>query len=288
MDPDRDVVVIVGSLHYDIFVEAPHRPAAGETVTGFRWYPKPGGKGGNQAVALARHGVKARMVSAVGGDDFADFLLESLEDAGVETTHVQRLPSVGTGMSVAISDAGGDYGAVIVSGANLGIAVEALDRPDVWDGVGVLLLQNEVPEEINVAAAHRARSRGATVCLNAAPARAIGADLLGCVDILVVNALEARALCGVEVADLDTAEKAAVDLARRVPCAIVTAGGDGVACASEAGRDRVPAEQVEVASTHGAGDHFIGAFIAALALGDDRGAALRGAVAAAGRFVAGQ
>ena len=114
----KPFVVVVGSLHYDIMVDAPDRPRKGETVTGYAWQPKCGGKGGNQAVA-ARAGRRARrMVGAVGDDDFGAFLL-AISIAAASTPRVVASAEAGSGMSVAISDADGDYGAVIVSGSNL-------------------------------------------------------------------------------------------------------------------------------------------------------------------------
>ena len=77
-------VLVVGSLHYDVLVRAPHRPAAGETVAGESWAPKFGGKGGNQAVAAARAGAPTRMVGAVGDDAFGAFLRAGLR-AGRES-----------------------------------------------------------------------------------------------------------------------------------------------------------------------------------------------------------
>ena len=108
------VVVVLGSLHYDIMVEATHRPVKGETVTGDCWYPKFGGKGGNQAVAAKIHGVDTRLVSATGTDNFSDYLRARLEDAGISGEYIAQLDKTATGMSVAIQDAEGDYGAVIV------------------------------------------------------------------------------------------------------------------------------------------------------------------------------
>src|SRR5436190_23136953 len=115
----KPIIVVVASLHFDIMVDAPDRPRKGETVTGFAWRPKFGGKGGNQAVAAAKAGAEVRMAGAVGADEFGRFLLEALGAGGVDASRVARLPGARSGMSVAISDAGGDYGAVIVSGANL-------------------------------------------------------------------------------------------------------------------------------------------------------------------------
>ena len=278
-------VVVVGSLHYDIFVEAPHRPAAGETVTGVRWFPKFGGKGGNQAVAAAKQDIQTSMVSAVGDDGFADFLLAGLQTGGVDTAHVSRAEDVGTGMSVAISDASGDYGAVIVSGSNLVIDPRQLEMPKLWQGATHLMLQNEIPEETNLVAARAARSRGVSVCLNAAPWRPMSDEFLSLVDILVVNALEAEAMCGVEVNDLATAQEAATALSPRFTHVVVTAGGDGVAFASKADKFAVPGEKVKVISTHGAGDCFIGTFVARLAAGDRFSQALELANRAAARHI---
>src|SRR5437868_996330 len=126
---DKPIIVVVGSLHFDIMVDAPDRPRKGETVTGFAWRPKFGGKGGNQAVAAAKAGAEIRMVGAVGDDDFGRFIVEKLSASGIDASRVQRLSNVGSGMSVAISDQDGDYGAVIVSGANLLADSAALGKP---------------------------------------------------------------------------------------------------------------------------------------------------------------
>ena len=120
-DARVSAVVVVGSLHYDIMVDAPDRPRKGETVVGLSWSPKFGGKGGNQALAAKGQGVPTAMVGAVGGDDFGAALLAGLDRGGVDRSAVATLSSVGSGMSVAIFDAEGDYGAVIVSGSNLSL-----------------------------------------------------------------------------------------------------------------------------------------------------------------------
>jgi ribokinase len=264
----KPVVVVVGSLHYDIMVDAPDRPRKGETVTGHAWRPKFGGKGGNQAVAAAAAGADVRMAGAVGTDDFGKFLLHALAAGGVDTSHVTTVGTAGSGMSIAITDADGDYGAVIVSGANLRIDPEAIATSDIWHGSKALILQNEIPEPVNIAAAKAARAAGALVCLNAAPYRTMSDELLGLIDILIVNAIEAEQLGGNPVADLAAAGQAAVRLAQRFPMVVVTAGGDGVAGATQAGPTvLLPALPVKLVSTHGAGDVFVGVLATALAAG---------------------
>ena len=263
-------ITILGSLHYDITVQGPGRPRRGETVTGVSWAPKCGGKGGNQAVAVARAGGSSVMIGAVGKDDFGRTLLANLDRRGVDRQLVRVVPGAGSGMSVAIFDAEGDYGAVIVSGANLSLCAEdAAAASDRLAATAILVLQNETPEAASIAAARIVRGNGGRIILNAAPARAISAELLALVDILVVNTIEAEFLAGGPLAgSLPEALAAATHLTAIVPSAIVTAGGAGVAYADRHGRTlTLSAEPIEVRSTHGAGDEFVGALAAALAAG---------------------
>ncbi len=276
-------VLVVGSLHYDIMVEADHLPRKDETAVGKRWYPKFGGKGGNQAVAVVRAGASCRMFGAVGADSFGTFLREGLQSGGVDDTFVATLASAGSGISVAVQDAEGDYAATIVSGANLQADPDGLLDRAVWRDVGLLILQHEVDDRLNVAAARQARERGVPTLLNAAPARAVASDLRPLIDLLVVNAVEAEMLSTVPVRSLPTAATAAVQLAEGFPAVIVTAGSIGLATA-ERGTEvfTLAAERVVAVSSHGAGDAFIGSLGAALV----QGVPLRLAVAAASQAAA--
>ena len=285
-DAEAAAVIVVGSLHYDITVDAPGRPRKGETVTGRSWAPKFGGKGGNQAVAASRQGVSTAMVGAVGKDSFGEALLASLDRAKVDRRGVAVFEGFGSGMSVAIFDDEGDYGAVIVSGSNLAITPDQASE-DLLSHGKVLVLQNEIPELVNEAVARRARERGLMIIINAAPARAFATDLPHLIDVLVVNAIEAEMLGGGRVSSLETAARAAAALALRFKAAIVTAGGDGVAfCGAGGQRAVLPGLKVTVASTHGAGDTFVGTLAARLALGETMSVALAVANQEAAKLVA--
>ncbi|MER8803196.1 ribokinase [Mesorhizobium sp. M0018] len=289
MTAPRPLVTVFGSLHYDIMVEAPNRPRKGETVTGHAWHPKCGGKGSNQAVSAARAGVRAAMIGAVGDDDFGRALLDNLDRNGVDQRFVGVASGAGSGMSVAIFDDSGDYGAVIVSGSNLTLGEkDIIEAAELIAQTAVLLLQNEVPEAANIAAARAVKAHGGRVVLNAAPARKLTAELIALTDIVIVNAIEAEFLAGVSVVDtLEGATKAAGMLVGFYPAAIVTAGGEGVAYRDRDGQAfALPAMPVEVVSTHGAGDEFVGAFAAWLARGEPVEAALGAANAAAASLVA--
>ena len=280
----RPRVTVVGSLHYDVMVRAPYLPRAGETLIGSAWWWKPGGKGGNGAMAAARHGASVEMIGSLGDDDFGERLRASLAEAGVGTGSV-RMSAQGSGMSVAMTQDDGDYAAVVVSGANRDIDPEQVAASaDAIRGAHVLLLQNEIDAAANAAAAELARVAGTTVVLNAAPARPPEA-MAGLVDVLVVNSVEAEMLGAGPVHDLGSAAAAARELLSVAPTAIVTAGPAGVAAAWGEESIRLHAHEVTVPDAHGAGDVFVGALAARLAGGEPLADALRYANAAAALHV---
>lgn len=287
MNASKAAVVVLGSLHYDIIVHGPARPRKGETVTGDDWQPKCGGKGGNQAVAAAKTGMPAAMIGAVGDDEFGRFLVENLAAIDVDHRFVRVVAGERTGMSVAIFDNEGDYGAVIVSGSNLALGLKDVENAkELFSPGGVLILQNEVPEVANVAAARAMKALGGQVLLNAAPARIPSRELVSLVDVIVVNAIEAELLANAPVIeDLKGALDAARTLAATYPTAVVTAGGNGVACVSRYGELAIEAIKVRLVSTHGAGDEFTGVLAAELASGKQIEAALHTANRAAALLV---
>ena len=285
MSEGRAGVVVVGSLHYDIMVRAPYLPRQGETLMGSAWWWKPGGKGGNQAMAAARHGAAVEMIGALGADDFGQRLRACLAEAGVGLAHIRELPQ-GSGMSVALVEGGGDYSAVVVSGANLAIDAAQIEASAVAiSSAKILLLQNEISEAANLAAARIARASGGFVILNAAPARPLAPELGQLVQLLIVNAIEAEMLGAAPISSLETAAAAARHLNTPDYTVIVTAGAHGLAGASSREVVTLPAYPVAKAETHGAGDTFAGALAARLAADDTLDRAMRYANAAAALHV---
>ena len=254
-------VFVLGALRWNVIVTAPRMPRPEETLTGRGVEYALGGKGAHQAVAAARMGAPVEMAGRLGRDDFAARLLESLHRAGVGTGQIQRGPDA-SGMSVAVVDALGDYSAVLVGGANDMVDAEAVQLPQ---DTAVLCLQNEVPEAANIAAARQARALGAKVLLDAAPPRGpLASGLLALTDILVVNRSEANALTSAGL--MRDALAALRALGPRT--AIMTLSGDGLVLAEgDAPPRALPAVDVEVISTHGAGDCFVGTLAAGLAAG---------------------
>jgi ribokinase len=281
-------VVVVGSLHLDVVVRAGRFPQPGETLVGDDWAFKCGGKGGNQAVAAAMHGATTAMIGCVGNDDFGERLRHNLSAAHVDHSAVQVRTDASSGMSVALERSDGENAAVIVSGANLALGMAEIEgAAPMIRAARILLLQNEIPEDANRIAAGIARGHG-MVILNAAPARGNDLGLLACVDLLVVNALEAEAMTAIPVTDLRAAERAADALLNHVEQAIVTVGSAGLAWACRHGATAaINAIPVRAKSTHGAGDMFVGALGARLSQGMSLGDALNEANKAAACHVAG-
>jgi ribokinase len=262
-------VVVCGSLHLDIVVRAPALPKLDETAVGTAWEQVCGGKGGNQAVQAARAGARTAMIGRIGSDGFGKTLSENLAKAGVDVSAVTADVKTGSGMSVAILQHDGDYGAVIVSGANTTIDPMSIEASWVTlGGAKVLVLQNEVPHDVNVSAAKVARSYGAAVVFNAAPARPLSDDLIQNIDVLIVNRVEAEAMSNHSVHDSASALAALPKLAGTKRSVIITLGGKGLVVATASGEimeiDAIP---VDVTSTHGAGDCFVGVLAAQLAAG---------------------
>ncbi len=255
-------ILVVGALHLDVVVRAAHIPALDETLAGSGVDYVFGGKGGNQALAAARLGGTVHFAGRAGSDAFGDVLRARLAASPLNISQLQRDPGP-SGMSSAIVNDAGEYGAVIVSAANLAIDADQIEIPP---ETSLVLLQNEIPHEVNLAIAQRAQAAGATVWLNAAPARALSDDMLACVDLLIVNRVEAAFYA-------DMTQKADV---------LTTLGGEGVTY----GGSTYPACDVAVASTHGAGDMFVGALAAFVSQGASMYEALPRAQAAAAWLVA--
>ncbi|RZW09067.1 MAG: ribokinase [Rhodobacteraceae bacterium] len=268
-------VIVLGALHYDVVVDAPRLPDVDETLPGSGVDYRFGGKGGNQAVAAARMGADVAMAGRVGRDAAAGVILGVLDAAGVDRSEVAEVDAA-SGMSVAISLPSGEYGAVIVSGANGENDGRVADGPP----PRVALIQNEIPEAANVAFA-AGLDGGCRVVLNAAPARDLAPELAARVDVLIVNRIEAEALSGA-----GDPEATAVRLERAVRGAVVlTLGAGGAILVEDGAVSHHPAHHIEPVSAHGAGDMFTGALAARLAEGDSLSDAVVFAQAAAAMFV---
>ena len=265
------MILVAGSANLDFVVQAPRIPAPGETVLGRAFRTYPGGKGANQAVASARAaGADTHMLLALGDDAFALPLEASLRDAGVHM-HTVRTPDHATGTAfICVSD-DAENAITVAPGANLALAPGHLPP---LQGFSHLLMQLETPLTTVTAYAAAARAAGVQVVLNAAPAQALPAELLGLIDVLIVNEGELA-----QVADRrGTVAQCLQGL--QVPAVVVTLGSRG--CCARLGSETFVqcAFAVTPVDTTGAGDTFCGVLTAALGDGAPLATALRQACAA--------
>lgn len=264
-----------GSLNFDRVYDVPHFAQAQETVLSSGYGEFLGGKGLNQSVALARAGARVYHLGAVGRD--GDPFISRLREEGVDTEFLDRLDTV-SGHAV-IQNADGQNCIIVCSGSN-----GMVSRDRIREAVGqfeagdLLLLQNEMANAGYCIKC--AKDRGMKVAFNASPVTAQLKDYpLECVDIFLVNEVEARALAMTKETDYDAVLERMGD---RFPNAaiVMTVGADGVLY-REAGRTlRRDAYRVPVVDTTAAGDTFCGYFIAGLAEGLEIGENLRRATAA--------
>lgn len=262
---------VVGSLHLDVVVKSPRIPKKDETIIGSAVKYVFGGKGGNQAIAADRNGASTFFAGRVGSDSFADLLTKQLEGSSVNFSALQVGPGA-SGMSVAIVEASGEYGAAVVSGENTNIDETLIKIPE---NTGVLLLQNEISETVNLEIAKKAKAVGCKVWLNAAPAKKINSAFFSLVDICIVNRVEA------EFYNFINSNKTHKNLT-----IIKTLGHEGLELIEPSGKVRkIPAFKVNPISSHGAGDMFIGALAARYLIGDTMENALVYSQAAAALFI---
>jgi ribokinase len=186
--PEPRRVLVVGSLNADLTVRTRRLPGPGETVTGSDLVVSPGGKSSNQAAAAALLGADVALLGRVGRDGHGDYLLERLGSTGVETTYVELLDDVATGTAlIAVDDAAENF-IIVSAGANGHLTARDVERAEgFFSGAAVVCLCLEVGLPAVRAAARAAAAAGVRVILNPSPFADVGEDLLGLVDVLVVN-----------------------------------------------------------------------------------------------------
>lgn len=269
--------IVVGSLVMDLSFQVPKRPEPGEVVIATDLATYRGGKGYNQAVALARMGADVMLIGAVGDDPYGRQFIDALVDEGVDASRMVVIPGGTTSIAVPMVTPDGDVAFVHAPGANALLTPSAVSDIPACD---VLLVQGEVPVETSIAASRAARGRGALVTLNPAPAHGITPELVAVADMLTPNEIEARTLAGHVKGVVDDPVADAVSLAAGRLGAVVTLGARGAAWAIDDQSGHMLPPMVEAIDATGAGDSFCAALALALVEGQSPADAVRFACAA--------
>jgi ribokinase len=284
-------IAVFGSVNADVSAFCDHLPRPGETVLGTRYSIALGGKGANQAVAVARLGYPAQMVGRVGDDSFGPMVSTSLDGFGVRHDHLLVTKGVSTGVALISVDAHAENCIVVVGGANAAVDQAVIDQAAATlRQAPILLMQLEVPLPADLAAAAQTRGNGGQVILDPAPAPPGGLppEVFRAVDIVTPNETETEVLVGIRPQSaVEAARAAGLLMSRGVTTAVIKMGRHGVYFRGNGAEGLVSPFTVEAVNSVGAGDCFNGGLAVALARGDDLPAAVRfaaacGALAATG------
>jgi ribokinase len=279
MSENRKPIVVVGSINMDLVTRTPRIPLAGQTLIGSAFTTTPGGKGANQAVAIARLGYPVHMIGAVGEDVFGQALLDNLASAGVNILSIAQVDGPSGVAPILVADSG-ENSIVVVQGANGKVDPASIDRhAELIRSAGMVLCQLELPvDTINHTLALCPKA-GVPVMLDPAPAAPLADPIWNQIAWFTPNETEAAFYLGTDLKPEAAAHKL---LARGLHGVVLKRGAEGAYVATKDGDATcVPAFSVESMDTVAAGDCFNGAFAVALLEGNDPRTAARFASAAA-------
>ncbi len=280
-------VVVVGSVNVDIIANAARRPGPGETIFGSDFVTAPGGKGANQAAAVASLGGDVALIGRIGDDDRGDVVRKNLEVAGVDTRLLKTTHGIATGSALVMVTPDGENAIIVSSGANAFFSELDIDAAaSTLQAASVVLAQLEVSMATVARACTCSAMASGRVILNASPYVPLSSAMLEMLDPLVVNEHEAASFLARPV-ETSTATGAVQGLLEcGVRSAVITLGADGAFGAVRGKRPfHVPAPSVPVVDTTGAGDAFAGALALTLARGATLETAVRAGVAAGSQAV---
>ncbi|KAG8386491.1 hypothetical protein BUALT_Bualt03G0154100 [Buddleja alternifolia] len=280
-------LVVVGSANADIYVEVDRLPKEGETISAKTGQTLAGGKGANQAVCGGKLEYPTYFVGQVGEDAHGKLITEALESGGVLLDHLSVVDDAPTGHAVVMLQSGGQNSIIIVGGANMACWPETLSPEDleVVKNAGIVLLQREIPDSVNIQVAMAARSACVPVILDAGGVDSpIPQELLNFIDVLSPNETELARLTNMPTESFEQISQAVGKCHKMgVKEVLVKLGSKGSVLFTE-GEEPIRQSVIsapKVIDTTGAGDTFTAAFAVALVEGKSKRESLKFAAAAA-------
>ncbi len=261
-------ILVIGSANIDMTICTDRMPALGETVTGRDFALNCGGKGANQAVAVAKLGGNVQFLGAVGDDVYGERLLSEFKKYNISFEGI-KTQSAPTGTAI-ITVVDGDNFIILDMGANGCVTPELIEeKADLIRNADYLIMQLEIPVESVIRAAQLAKEADTAVIINPAPYKELPDEIFALTDMIIPNEHEAKLLTGIGITDDKSCENAINSLKNRgVKDVIITLGENGCAYSGEDSVEFRPAQKTKAVDTTSAGDSFIGALICRLAEGD--------------------
>lgn len=288
--PASKPVLVVGSLNMDQVVRVPRLPVMGETLLGASSITfVPGGKGANQAVAMARLGASVQMAGRIGQDPFGQRLQAALQGDHIDTSLLVTDTEAASGSAFIFLNAEGNNAIVVSSGANGNVGKDQQQMEHIFAALAqaqALVLQLEILHDTVELLIDKAHSLHVPVILNLAPAHPLRRETLSKLSVLVVNETEASLLSGQPVESLEDARHVGAILHEHgIPTVVITLGEQGAILINSDAQGQTniiyqEAPRVTVVDTTAAGDCFVGALTVALTEGQNPSDALRFAIQA--------
>ena len=263
-------ICVIGSLNMDLVVKVDTMPKGGQTLIGSNFKEVPGGKGANQAVAMARLGGNVSMIGKVGNDGFGQTLLNALKTDNVNTDYI-GIEEGPTGVALITVDKNAENSIVVAPGANFKVAVEDIDNNiESINNSDIVVVQLETPLETIKYGLKKAKEAGKYTILNPAPAVVLEDEIIKNVDLLTPNETELEILSGVEINTEDDIKRAAqIMIDKGVKELIVTLGSKGSLYINKERSMFKSAYKVQAVDTTAAGDSYTGALSVAFANNKD-------------------
>ncbi|WP_010677098.1 ribokinase [Bacillus timonensis] len=262
-------IVVVGSLNVDMVVNVKKRPEWGETIMGRDFFTGNGGKGGNQAYAASKLGASVAMLGCVGDDIFGEQLLNGLNEVGVDTSGIEKVQGVSSGVAVISVNSEGENSIIVSPGANDHVTPEYVKRHEqIIIAAKLVMMQLEIPLETVIEVAKIAHKHNVPVMLDPAPAVKLPDELYQKVSYIVPNESELGVITDLKISDKETAKTASEKLMKQgVGTVFAKLGGKGVLVSKETESFFVEPHVVTAVDTTAAGDSFAGALATALVSG---------------------
>ncbi|MDC3424398.1 ribokinase [Aquibacillus sp. 3ASR75-11] len=264
-------ITVVGSINTDIVALTDDYPLRGETIFGKKIEFLPGGKGGNQATAVAKLGEKVNIIGSVGQDLYGDNVINTLKKNNVTTKFIKRSNEFATGTAIITIDQTAENTMLVLKGANDDLLPADIENAFFkLQESKVLLVQMEVPQETVIRAMQIAKEKGMYIILDPAPAEGITMKALEYADVITPNRQETKHMIGIEVNDIESALHAARTFEKMgVKNSIIKMAEKGSLVYQSGQWEYVKAIPVKPVDTVGAGDAFAGALACGIATGKD-------------------